>query len=83
MVNLNDYLEEMGVDLNGWTLTGATGISADGLTIAGTCTNRIHNKTHEYAYILNLDPSPVPVPGAVWLLGSGLTGLAAWRRRRA
>lgn len=24
--------------------------------------------------------SPVPVPGAVWLLGSGLAGLLAWRR---
>ncbi len=27
------------------------------------------------------DPSPVPVPGAVWLLGSGLVGLAQMRRK--
>lgn len=27
-------------------------------------------------------PNPVPIPGAVWLLGSGLLGLVAVRRRR-
>lgn len=29
----------------------------------------------------NSAPSPVPVPGAVWLLGSGLLGLVGLRRR--
>ena len=28
------------------------------------------------------DVAPVPIPGAVWLLGSGLLGLAGFRRRR-
>jgi hypothetical protein len=27
-------------------------------------------------------PAPVPLPGAMWLLGSGITGLAATRRRK-
>lgn len=27
------------------------------------------------------DPSPVPIPGAVWLLGSGLIGLVGLRRK--
>ena len=26
--------------------------------------------------------APVPIPGAVWLMGSGLVGLIGWRRRR-
>lgn len=32
--------------------------------------------------LLVLSPSPVPVPAAVWLLGSGLAGLAGVARRR-
>ncbi len=32
---------------------------------------------------ITMDASPVPVPGAVWLLGSGLVTLVAARRRRA
>ena len=29
----------------------------------------------------NVTSSPVPIPGAVWLLGTGLVGLAGWRRK--
>ena len=29
---------------------------------------------------LNFDGTPVPIPGAVWLLGAGLAGLAGFRR---
>jgi probable HAF family extracellular repeat protein len=37
--NLRDVLVSRGLDLTGWTLTAATGISADGLTIVG---NGVH-----------------------------------------
>lgn len=35
------------------------------------------------SYALEFQVAPVPAPAAVWLLGSGLMGLAAWRRFRS
>jgi hypothetical protein len=32
-------------------------------------------------YVINLSSTAVPIPGAVWLLGSGLIGLVGLRRR--
>lgn len=34
-------------------------------------------------YVVDVRPSAVPVPAAVWLFGSGLVGLAGLARRRA
>ncbi len=39
MQSLNDILTSNGVDLTGWTLTQATGVSGDGRTIVGTGTS--------------------------------------------
>jgi hypothetical protein len=40
---------------------------------------------HQHLATLNVETTgtaPVPVPAAVWLLGSGLAGLAGLRRRK-
>ncbi|MDY0187569.1 MAG: VPLPA-CTERM sorting domain-containing protein [Syntrophus sp. (in: bacteria)] len=40
-------------------------------------------ETGESGYAAGNGNTVVPLPGAVWLLGSGLVGLAAFRRRKA
>jgi hypothetical protein len=52
LVDLNTYLPTLGIDLTGWTITDAWGVSADGRIIAGTGT---HNGTDE-AWIATLRP---------------------------
>jgi probable HAF family extracellular repeat protein len=50
IVDLNTYLPTLGINLTGWTLTDAGGVSADGQTIVGT---GIHNGVEE-AWIATL-----------------------------
>jgi probable HAF family extracellular repeat protein len=57
MVDLNTYIPSLHLDLTGWTLTSANGVSADGRTIVGTGT---HNGQTE-AWVAQLS-SPIPVP---------------------
>lgn len=72
MLDLNTYLPTLGVDLTGWTLEFATGISFDGRTIAG---NGVFNGESRSWVVTN-----VPAPTASALFGLG--GLLALRRRR-
>jgi probable HAF family extracellular repeat protein len=57
MVNLNTYLATLGIDLTGWTLTEARGVSADGLTITG---NGVNPDGHPEAWIVYLSHVPCP-----------------------
>jgi hypothetical protein len=42
----------------------------------------VYQETPNYLHIeYTLQPAPVPIPGAVWLLGSGLIGLIGIRRK--
>lgn len=64
--------EDFGLDLGGWRLFSATGISADGRTIVGGGENPDGNIE---GWIVRLDPKSVPEPcsvvGAIAALGMG------------
>jgi probable HAF family extracellular repeat protein len=73
MQSLQDLLvNDFGLDLTGWTLREARGISADGLTIAGW---GINPDGFTEAFV-----ATIPEPGTVSLLVLG--GIALLRRKR-
>jgi len=75
---LQDYLQsDLGLDLNGWSLYAALGVSDDGTKIVGVGTNPFGVQEAWYA-----DIATVPLPAAVWLFGSGLLGLVGIARRK-
>jgi probable HAF family extracellular repeat protein len=76
MRNLRDVLvSDFGLDLSGWSLTEARGLSDDGRTIVGHGTTPSGNTEAWMAVI--------PEPTTALLLASGLTALAVRHRRRA
>ncbi len=75
MRDLSIVLGTLGIDLTGWVLSDATGISADGLTIVGVGTNP--------SGVVEGFVAVIPEPGTALLMGLGLAGLAAGRRRSA
>lgn len=56
MVDLNTYLPALGIDLNGWTLTYAVGVSDDGSVIAGGGTYG----GQERAFLVRITPASCP-----------------------
>jgi uncharacterized membrane protein len=75
MRNLRDLLvAECGLDLTGWTLASATGVSADGRTIVGTGVDPEGNTEAWMAVI--------PEPATLSLLACGGAAMVGRRRRR-
>ena len=72
MQELSVFLNALGIDTTGWTLSEAAAISDDGLTIVGTGTNP-NGLTEGWIAV-------IPEPGTALLMGLGLVGLASRRR---
>jgi len=82
LVDLQLYLSGRGLDLAGWTLTEATGLSRDGLTIVG---QGINAAGQEEGWVVRLSGAaavPEPASFAMLALGGFAAGLAARRSRR-
>jgi probable HAF family extracellular repeat protein len=73
MVSIRDVLIAHDIDLTGWTLTTATGVSDDGLTFVGTGTNPSGNTE---AWI-----ATIPEPSSLVLAALGLSCVALARKR--
>lgn len=74
MLNLQEYLQAVyGLGLDGWTLTEATGISADGLTIVG---NGINPAGIEEAWMVT-----IPEPASFVFFSFGTYWLCRRKRR--
>ena len=75
---LEEYLSEQGIVLDGCDLDTISAISADGSYISG-----YGEDAHGNDIIWSINLSPVPVPGTLFLMGSGLLGLAGLRRKNS
>ena len=86
-----DNPDDFGYQLQNRTLmmTGSGTNSLDGtpFTFSAIMNEVLGDNTHDgtftdFKVLYGADSSPVPIPGAMWLLGSGLFGLACLRPRR-
>jgi probable HAF family extracellular repeat protein len=81
MSSLQSVLAAAGINMTGWQLSSANGVSANGRSIVGS---GINPNGQSEAWLAQLDaPRPVAVPTPSLLPGLISIGLGVWRRRKA
>jgi probable HAF family extracellular repeat protein len=79
VIDLNDFLPAE-LAAAGWHLDFASGINDYGVIVGYASQGLDPDTAITAAYMLT--PTAVPVPGAVWLFGSIVTGFMGWSRRK-
>lgn len=77
--NIADLLSQSGIDLDGWKLEEATGISANGTIVVGYGTNPDGNTEAWRADLTGLVGVPEPSTGLLAVLSLGLWGVRRYR----
>ena len=75
----NGQMFDLGSELpanSGWTFSSVYGINDEGQIVGYGSDNGVTS-----GFLLTPETSPAPIPGAVWLLGSGLAGLIGLKRK--
>ena len=81
-LQVSSTTQTKGLSAPGAGISTASG-TAPALAFAFAGTNGQYALSSAAPVALEISTAPVPLPAAVWLLGSGLAGLATWRRRRS
>ena len=65
----------------GWDMLNVSNVAGAVLTHTGTGTNYYNTRSMPLIVEGTAAISAVPIPGAVWLMGSALIGFVGWGRR--
>ena len=82
--NISGYtLDYFDVDNDAYGATIDLYFYSNPVAVGETATFSVYNVNPDHIGFFGISfyPTPVPVPGAVWLLGSGLLGIAGLRKR--
>ncbi|MBT8063206.1 MAG: VPLPA-CTERM sorting domain-containing protein [Gammaproteobacteria bacterium] len=82
----NTLLKADFINQNEWYTLALAGIAPAGATSATITLAHLNNGATGGSLFLDaasVEVNPIPLPAAVWLMGSGLLGLAGLRRRKA
>jgi hypothetical protein len=78
------FLDSEPTSLDYYIAKGVNGVDFKDTNIASLWVHgELISSSGDYDFEIEIDANPVPIPGALWLLGSGIIGLAGLQRRKS